>query len=434
MCDLCNHQMISYECENCGIDYEAIDQWSSRPNVQAMYGSAVMPDPDTNTLRHVNYVCNQCVLKYNSLDNRADCPICGNNLPIRDLCGLDFEIMLGDRIGCIQCVRDLTFYCSHCEERYPKRRVDRYITHTGSEVCQECFEEDYFVCEECDSCYPNDRRSRDEGSCTCRSCSSDSDRIIMDYNYKPIPNFFGSNSDGKSPIFYGCELEIYIADQYRIQDKAKEIIEKLNQGNEKRVYLKNDGSIGRGFEIVTHPHTWNEIKKLWTERWDERIRGISSHTAGTCGFHVHVSRKPLTAMHIQRMIVFVNAAENAYLIKTIAQRDCSEWGKLKSGKKIGHCMYGEERYEAVNVMNSNTIEFRIFRGNIRKDRILKNLEFVKATIDFTRDRSYRDLTASSFMKFIQSNRKEFIHLYTYLENTSFFPNPNYTGCNDSEVQ
>jgi hypothetical protein len=304
-------------------------------------------------------------------------------------------------------------------------------------ICGGCYEADYFTCERCEGVYHNDDMSFDEAEdeyvYICQHCDNKETKLIKEYNFKPAPRFFGlkEDSDRRKKIFYGCELEVYVKSDYDINEKAKEVASCLNK-NDEQVYFKNDSSIGRGFEIVTHPHTWEEVTKLWLENWDEKIRGISSHNSGTCGFHVHVSRRPLTELHIQKMVQFVNDAANESLIKTVAQRACDEYGRLNAAKKVGNCRYGEDRYEAINLQNMNTIEFRIFRGNLRKERIMKNLEFVKATIDFTRDRSYRDLTTPSFLKFVSGNRKHYKHLHDYLNNVHFYPNPQYAGDTSSD--
>jgi hypothetical protein len=270
-----------------------------------------------------------------------------------------------------------------------------------------------------------------EGHGYCGNCydSVVEGNPIFGYCFKPKPRFFGTKQQPKDKILYfGCELEVAVDDDEDVEDKAVEVAALMKD----RAYLKKDSSIGRGFEIVTHPHTWEEIRKLWQDQWNEDIPGLSSHTSGTCGFHVHVSRAPLTKMHIQKIVVFVNAPENHDLVKTVAQRACNKWGILKADKKIGHCAHSEERYEAVNLENRQTIEFRIFRGNMRKDRILKNLEFVKATIDFTRDRSYRELSAGRFLEFVKANRKEFPNLDEYLSSRAFHPNPRYVGTRTTE--
>jgi len=43
------------------------------------------------------------------------------------------------------------------------------------------------------------------------------------------------------------------------------------------------------------------------------------------------------------------------------------------------------RFQAVNVQNSGTIEVRIFKGTLKKERILANLEMVHACVEYTRN-------------------------------------------------
>lgn len=423
------HIPYTYECSCCRKMVEVEYAWRAY-NIYADFGSAIMRDPQTGELKGVEAVCFDCYDKYHKSTEPAHCPSCNGVYGLTNLSGLSGPIANGKDIACQRCVIRHTFRCDHCDERMSRQVNNIYSTSFGGIICGGCYEDEFFTCDRCDNIHHNDDQffDADRHQYICQTCQNQEPKLIKDYNFKPAPHFFGlkEGSDRQKKIFYGCELEVYVKSDYDIDEKAKEVASYLNK-NDERVYFKKDSSIGRGFEIVTHPHTWEEVTKLWLENWDEKIRGISSHNSGTCGFHVHVSRRPLTDMHIQKMVQFVNDADNESLIKTVAQRTCDEYGRLNAAKKVGKCRYSEHRYEAINLLNHNTIEFRIFRGNLRKERIMKNLEFVKATIDFTRDRSYRDLTTPSFLKFISGNRKHYKHLHDYLNNVHFYPNPQYAG-------
>jgi hypothetical protein len=193
-----------------------------------------------------------------------------------------------------------------------------------------------------------------------------------------------------------------------IRDHAESVIDMLGEDH---VYLKEDGSIGSGFEIVTHPHTLAGQRKLWSQ-W-EAPSGMTSAKSGDCGIHVHYSRQGLSALHINRMVVFLNAPENLRLIECIAQRSNNSFCKIKQ-KSIsgnGSC----DRYEALNLTNNSTIEFRIFRGNTRKERIIKCIEVAVAVVNWTRDRSYRDLSHGNFVAWVSKNSKEYPALSKYIE-------------------
>ena len=67
----------------------------------------------------------------------------------------------------------------------------------------------------------------------------------------------------------------------------------IANANAENLYIKTDGSLDEGLELVTHPMTLeyhlNEMP------WAEVLRkaqsmGYLSHAAGTCGLHVHISR------------------------------------------------------------------------------------------------------------------------------------------------
>ena len=390
------------------------------------YGSGVALNPDTGEFFRITQMCRSCYNNRTYLEVQlVNCPCCfRQNLRLDSLSMMLFEDN-NTRVMCPTCVTRNSFYCNCCEARIMYRHADRYTTASGDSICSDCYEESYFTCETCTDIYhQNMMVDEEEGRacCICRNCYSRARtrRLIHDYSYKPTPNFIRGSND-KKDMFFGCELEVNVGYDFDIEDKASKILSLMNESKEDRVYIKSDSSVGRGFEIVTHPHSYEEACKLWADRWSESIEGITSHASGNCGFHVHVSRRSLTNMHIQKIIVLINAPENGHLIRTIAQRDCTSYAVLKQDKRIGHCSHSEDRYEAVNLQNRNTIEFRIFRGNTRKERILKNLQFVKASIDFTRDRSYRELSSNNFCKFVSNNKKEFNHLYTFLVYKNFYP-------------
>ncbi len=429
---------FEYNCGACGTACSVRDRdwaWTIAGN----YGWPVVTSED-GSLRSLSgdsrMACRTCWDAYYSTVDRATCPCCDRNVQINELSHMRRDVRPSTRpgvqIGCNHCINETTFICQHCGE-YANRENNegRHTSGNFGLTCEECYQSFYSECHNCGNACKNAYIQSWHGNPHCEECygAATGDKPIFNYSFKPKPKFFGSKRHNEKALYFGCELEVAVDGDYDdIKEKAVEVAALMKE----RAYLKKDSSIGRGFEVVTHPHTWEEIRKLWQEQWHEDIPGLSSHTSGTCGFHVHVSRAPLTKMHIQKIVVFVNAPENHDLVKTVAQRACNKWGILKADKKIGHCSHSQERYEAVNLENKHTIEFRIFRGNMRKDRILKNLEFVKATIDFTRDRSYRELSAGRFLEFVKTNRKEFPNLDEYLSSRAFHPNPRYVGTRTTE--
>jgi hypothetical protein len=60
----------------------------------------------------------------------------------------------------------------------------------------------------------------------------------------------------------------------------------------------------------------------------------------------------------------------------------SDKGKLVRKVKGGYQENG--RYSAINTENDNTLEVRVFKGSLRPQRVLSALEFVTASVEYTR--------------------------------------------------
>jgi hypothetical protein len=175
-----------------------------------------------------------------------------------------------------------------------------------------------------------------------------------------------------------------------------------------RAYMKDDGSLSDGFEIVTHPHTlsdyqtefnWDFIPKLKRE-------GFRSWNTDTCGLHVHVSRTAFGEGNIMwntpnnqrdQLILRRQAHELRFMkliydnqrqVERIAGRSGNSYATFQDkGKLIPKLKYGNQssgRYSAINTENDATLEVRVFKGSLRKERVLSALEFVTASVEYTR--------------------------------------------------
>jgi hypothetical protein len=249
------------------------------------------------------------------------------------------------------------------------------------------------VCRECNQC--------EDGCCEC----AESNGRIHDYSYKPTAIYYEAENERRSHVrHYGIELEVNAS-----EDKAEDIGERLGE----HAYLKHDGSLTNGFEIVTHPHSKKAMRELWTSFFDKPVRGVTSYKTGECGLHVHIERKGIDDAHLRRMVVFVNAPQNTPFIERIAQRTSNSFCEIKD-KKLTNALMNESRYEALNLNNRRTIELRIFRGSYRLDRVLKALDFADALVEFTQDRSYQELTVKAFTDWLSKRVNQYRHLWLFL--------------------
>jgi hypothetical protein len=207
-------------------------------------------------------------------------------------------------------------------------------------------------------------------------------------------------------------------------------------------YLKHDGSLHCGYEIVTHPMSHDYYKNEASDLWDtlEHLRTyykVKSWDTTTCGLHIHVSRTGFEGgAHMHRFLNLIYS--NPDLYQTLAGREQSRWATFDDivsaqvlrdeyGNRItdedGFTMYqskrsitskligngnGTERYSAVNTRNRETLEIRIFRGTVNQQTVKAHLDLAHASVEYTRTMTVKDiregaLSADNFIAYIISH-------------------------------
>lgn len=337
--------------------------------------------------------------------------------------------------------------CNMCNRResetYPLTRdvalMSRYSyvqTETLSGVCTPCLDEQIITCVCCA------RRARqtesynhnNSGSYVCLGCVSgytnngvewntcgrhaiafrpgideleccDPYATIHPYSYKPTPAFKG---DG--PMFYGAEVEICANDITRSAAVA-------GRGFKGLVYLKDDGSVSSGFEMVTHPMSFGYWATEFPWETFNALRDSGAYEHRSCGIHVHASRSGFSgAAHQHRWLAFFD--RNQAQIEKIARRSGSSYArfgqltpadkKSVARRKDHESPAYHQRYSAVNVNNRHTYEVRIFATSIDPNVVFSAVSFVAATVEYTRQLRGRDvmklggMTWSGFRSFVES--------------------------------
>ena len=87
-------------------------------------------------------------------------------------------------------------------------------------------------------------------------------------------------------------MELEIDEGGEVKSKARSLLETANREGE-YLYIKHDGSLDDGLELVTHPMSLDfQLHRVpWAEICGKAVElGYISHQASTCGLHVHVSR------------------------------------------------------------------------------------------------------------------------------------------------
>ena len=354
-------------------------------------------------------------------ENHQLCSHCG-----RIITDDDFSLVQGE-IVCTDCVEN---YCSTCERCGALIYDDDVYGDDNHCLCEHCYENHYTRCDNCD-CVMHVNDSYGHGDDTlCYRCFNELDNSIHDYGYKPEPIFYGNNAR-----FFGVELEIDIGG--RDEDNAQSILEIGNTVDD-CIYIKSDGSLNDGMEIVTHPMSLDyHMDYYWEDVLNECVKlGYRSHQTSTCGLHVHVNRSSLgdytehQEATISRILYFVEQHWNELLkfsrrSESAMNRWAARYGYESSPKKLldkAKERYG--RYSAVNLCNHNTIEFRMFRGTLKLNTLLATLQMVNRICDVAFSLSDVELQELSWSDFVASVAEP--ELIQYLKERRLYINEEIT--------
>lgn len=315
------------------------------------------------------------------------------------------EINDGDEYVCESCANNYYYECSCCNAYV----TDALTLWNNEVVCNHCYNNGYYyTCDNCGNLVHYD--DMDDGYCP--DCYESHRDVICDHDYKPDCIFLGRNHYYNEPGYYGTELEIDYGDDRRAC--ASEILD-VTGGD---VYCKYDGSLDRGFEIVTHPATLEyHINNM---QWDKimeicRRYGFLSHDTTTCGLHIHASRtffgddKTLQDLNIAKTILLVDKHFDD-IIHPFSRRKyhkLDEWARKPDAGinendnevmaiRKGNNTENRGRYQAVNLCNWNTVEFRFFRGTLNLETLYASLELIDFIIQYVNHTNLKDVCVNDF--------------------------------------
>ena len=335
---------------------------------------------------------------------------------------------------CEDCTENEAYYCEECDEYHTEgeyvdsidswvctdclerdfvrcERCGDYIrswrateVRGGDYVCESCLEYYYNYCDECNEWVEEDEYDFDaEMCCDCANSlatSSDDDRVarssnarVRGYHCAPPMRWFGDCLPSWLSVMRGKGVELEVDASYDAEIKLQRALNQLDALCGDRIYFEHDGSLNRGFEIITHPHTmdafseipWKEIMDICTDN------GFSSHDVGTCGLHIHYSRELFGADsetqddNIAKLLQFFELYYDE--IVKVSRRTSAQlqWagkynvvGKSKV-KKMAKDKVGSHG-RAVNMANTHTVELRIMRGTLNYETFLACNDFLDTVV------------------------------------------------------
>lgn len=193
---------------------------------------------------------------------------------------------------------------------------------------------------------------------------------------------------------------------YPLQSMRKQI-------TDLKFYIKRDGSLKEGFEVVTPPFTlrWlaEHIGDLAALLRKMTSLGFNSYDTGTCGMHVHISRASfLSPLHQWRFWLFF--MQNYDFFHVLSKRDHTSSAKyagyyatpLQNLKTRITTVPKQAHHEAVEMTHENSIEVRIFRGTLNHKTIINEILLVNAIREYTGQASAANQSINGFMQWLST--------------------------------
>lgn len=285
----------------------------------------------------------------------------------------------------------------------------------------------------CSDCYDVILEREEEDQYDSEEDSTGFDCNIKEYGYKPIPIFYKVNNDsslydvatelhkGLPEPFFGVELEVDMPSSgyscsANVDNDAGTLRETIPLFDD-LYYIKHDGSLNCGMEIVSHPMTlkYHLEKAPWEAILKECVSmGYRSNDVSTCGLHIHINSNSLGRTYedvsdtMYKMVLFTEVLWNDFR-KFSRRRSMSFCGKYDSYvpnedfKKFKDKVGGKAfRNAAVNITNRKTVEIRIIKGTLNLVSFRAALQFAFLLRLLSMELTDKAITKSSFMVFKDS--------------------------------
>ena len=203
---------------------------------------------------------------------------------------------------------------------------------------------------------------------------------------------------GDKPYFIGVELEME-NDTTDKEERGDDILAVLNSEKGKEYYnnildWKEDSSLDEGVEMVTAPISLAIFKKeIVPIIQNLQKKGYTSEKGGRCGNHIHISRAAFSEEAQSRLVLIYARFEN--IIKILSRRNgsfsyCKDVLNTFSAISVDNAaevvqnQKAKSKSTAINFSNTNTIEFRVFRGTMNTNKLIANIQLVQLLADWSR--------------------------------------------------
>lgn len=387
-----------------------------------------LPEEEFEYDYHGNPLCNSCFE-----DHYFVCEDCGDVEDADDMVTVH-TYSSGEKYVCSYCAEHNYYRCMDCDEYFTRRAG--YVDSNDDFLCDDCYDDHYWhTCDDC-GCFiseGDEYYSDSDDGCYCSDCIGDHEGGIgsyhahkgeYEYNIGYMPG-----EDHYTTLTFGIE------DEMDDGDDPCECVDAMSAITD-RVVFEHDGSLSDfGFEMISYPGSLHyhmeemPYADLFRKASDYDYK---SHDTDTCGLHIHVGRSCLTSSDTYKIVMLAKRFEKE-LTKFSRRRseNLSQWasfGRMLTGYDPDE-IYNDDsardvinfcnRYQAVNLTNRSTIEFRIFRGSLVRDTVIASIQLVSNICRYAMEHSWEEVCTSAWKDV--ALYEEFDELHAYMVARKLIP-------------
>lgn len=342
------------------------------------------------------------------------------------------------RYLCPVCNVKMQTTCAKCGTKGYKHRMHGGWANRGTSyryICASCYHDGWMVHHYCGHVIQRNDLQEDLFGHSCPQCHPGQGSKV-NLNLLKV----GAN-DAK--FGYGIEVEIDHGDDHEFNRRVyKNLTIMTETGPTAPFWLSRDGSLSEsGVELKTRPATVKAHTELFP--WDQFHRvciatEFSSHNTSNCGMHVHVGRTGFGDDEDEQVDSIFNlmvlVERHWEKIVRFSRRDRSEindwatpyrWGtgdlchhheRMKDNYPDAK---GGEKYRAVNIRPTDTVEIRVFKGSHKPSTIRAAVQFCDVMRQYAVDHTTGECAVSDWDRIF--NDQPWSHLNTYLEARGLAP-------------
>ena len=289
----------------------------------------------------------------------------------------------------------------------------------------------YKYCNQCGNYYLIKEENYSDNFCD--SCFKRKSKEIYNYHgFRDIKFRKTVYDKEEKPLYFGIELEVNRdRDRENKYLKLNRVANKVKKNLNYDISCNRDSSIANeGFEIVTNPMTLRYISKKESEfrTMFNTLKDNGFRPGDSCGYHIHVSKNYLgnTAEEID------NTIDNILLITENFRDELVKFSRRKKSclnnysrflldsdtrkfdlnmKTIKDKKKSYNRYVVVNLRNTNTVEFRLFKTTMDYTIFMAAIELVNNIVNIAKDKSKDDLIGLSWCKLLSYKETKYLKDY-----------------------